>query len=121
MTKNLKNFIPLITMIILITCVSVFIFSSCNNVKKQIIICRIDSITLHKYKSTYDIVFHVTDTTTAHKSNSYYINRGADQGLSDKSFFPFLGSVVKIEAIDHTIESLSQNDKSIYKYVYKPQ
>ena len=121
MTKNLKNFIPLITMVILITCVSVFIFSSCSNFKKQVIICRIDSITLYKYKSTYDIVFHVTDTTTAHKSNYYYINRGADQGLSDKSFFPFIGSVVKIEAMDHTKETITQNEKSIYKYVYKPK
>lgn len=121
MTKNLKKFILLITTVILITCGSTFIFSSCNNVKKDIIICRIDSITLHNYKSTYDIVFHVTDTTTAHKTNYYYINRGADQGLSDRSFFPFIGSVVKIEAIDHTIESITQNDKSIYKYVYKTQ
>ena len=121
MTRNLKIFISLITIVISFTCVFTLISSSCNNLKKETIICRIDSITLFKYKMTYDIVFHVTDTTSAHKSNYYYINRGADQGLSDKSYFPFIGSVVNIEAIGHTIETITQNDKSIYKYVYKPQ
>jgi len=96
----------------LVCCATVFVMTSCVFSPKEVIVCKIDSI---KIGETKDINFYVKDTTIAHKSNYYYINRGTEQGLTYEYFKPIIGSIVKIEFRGHGIESITQNDKLYYK------